>query len=77
MSSLPVWGQDADRAAVGGKSLVKLRHPTADAGLALYEVHVKAHIGQIQGSLNALIELTHRSSQPGKNKAELASLAQL
>jgi len=46
-------GQDADGAIVGGKGLIQLGHPPADAGCSLHQVDPKAHIGQVNGGLDA------------------------
>ena len=40
-------------AVVGGKGLVQLRHGPANGRRLLHEMHIKARISQVQGSLHA------------------------
>jgi hypothetical protein len=47
-----LWRENSDGAIVGWKSLVQLGHLSADAGQLFDHVHLDAHLGQVQGSLN-------------------------
>ena len=44
---------DTGRAVQGGKGLVKLGHPSADAGRLLHNVHLIACVRNVEGCLNA------------------------
>jgi hypothetical protein len=45
--------QNSDGAIVSGKGLVQLRHNPTDAGSALHQMDLDAHVAQIQCGLNA------------------------
>ena len=51
--------QDADGAVHGGKGLVDLGHPAADARILFHEINLVARIGQIQGGLDTGHASTH------------------
>ncbi len=49
----------AHRAIVGGKSLVELRHDSANGRAALGQIHLDAAVGEIEGCLHAADTASH------------------
>ena len=45
--------EDAHGAVVGGEGLVQLGHSPADGGRSLHQIDLKAHVGQVDGRLDA------------------------
>jgi len=60
------------RAIVGGEGLVELGHDTAHIRLFFYQMHFKAGIGDIQGSLNSC-----NSAADNGDRSDLACMASL
>jgi hypothetical protein len=46
-------GKDSHSAVIGGEGLVQLRHDPTDGGRSLYEIDIKAGVGQVQGCLHS------------------------